>query len=52
MIKRFGDDAPIESGKRADELADAGDDAGAAIWTGWIGGYSVPLPKYSSPAPL
>jgi hypothetical protein len=33
MMKRFGDDAPIESGKRADELAIAGgDDAGAAIW--------------------
>ena len=32
MMKRFGDGAPIESGKRADELANAGDDAGAAIW--------------------
>lgn len=31
MMKRFGDNAPIESGKRADELANAGDDAGAAI---------------------
>jgi hypothetical protein len=32
MMKRYGDDAPIESGKRADELANAGDNAGAAIW--------------------
>ena len=32
MMKRFDDDAPIESGKRADELANAGDDTGAAIW--------------------
>ena len=32
MMKRYGDNAPIESGKRADELANAGDDAGAAIW--------------------
>jgi len=32
MMKRFGDNAPIEIGKRADELANAGDDAGAAIW--------------------
>jgi hypothetical protein len=32
MMKRFGDDGPIESGKRADELANTGDDAGAAIW--------------------
>ena len=27
MMKRFGDNAPVESGKRADELADAGEDA-------------------------
>jgi hypothetical protein len=32
MMKRYGDNAPIESGKRADDLANAGDDAGAAIW--------------------
>jgi hypothetical protein len=32
MVKRYGDNAPIESGKRADELANAGDDDGAAIW--------------------
>jgi hypothetical protein len=32
MMKRFGNNAPIESGKRADELANAGDNAGAAIW--------------------
>jgi hypothetical protein len=32
MMKRYGDNAPLESGKRADELANAGDNAGAAIW--------------------
>jgi hypothetical protein len=26
MMKRFGNNAPIESGKRADEFANAGDD--------------------------
>ena len=32
MIKRFGDDAPIEAAMRADELAGEGDLAGAAVW--------------------
>ena len=32
MMKRYGDKAPIESGKRGDELANAGDDGGTAIW--------------------
>ena len=32
MMKRYSDNAPIESGKRADEFANSGDDAGAAIW--------------------
>ena len=31
-MNRHGDDAPIKSGKRADELANAGDGNGAAIW--------------------
>jgi hypothetical protein len=29
MMKRYGDDAQIESGKRADELANAGDEHGS-----------------------
>jgi hypothetical protein len=32
MIRRYGDEARSESTNRADELATAGDDAGAAIW--------------------
>ena len=32
MLKRYGDEADIESAIRAEELADAGDWAGEAIW--------------------
>ena len=32
MLKRFGDNALEESAARSDELALAGDDAGAATW--------------------
>jgi hypothetical protein len=32
MLKRYGDRALEESAVRADELALAGDDAGAATW--------------------
>jgi hypothetical protein len=32
MIRRYGESAQAESAKRADELADAGDDDGAAVW--------------------
>jgi hypothetical protein len=32
MIKRYGDEALAESASRADELASAGNDDGAAIW--------------------
>jgi hypothetical protein len=31
-LKRYGDEADIESAIRAEELADAGDWAGEAIW--------------------
>ena len=32
MLKRYGDEADIESAIRAEELADAGDWVGEAIW--------------------
>jgi hypothetical protein len=32
MIKRYGDMAQVESARRADELAAAGDHDGAAVW--------------------
>ena len=32
MLERYGDEADIESAIRAEELADAGDWAGEAIW--------------------
>jgi hypothetical protein len=32
MLKRYGDAALVESARRANELAAAGDTAGAAVW--------------------
>ena len=32
LIKRYGDDAPIEAAMRADELAADGDMEGRAVW--------------------
>jgi hypothetical protein len=32
MLKRYGDEADIESAIRADELFEAGDHNGAAVW--------------------
>ena len=32
LIKRHGDDAPIEAAMRADELAAGGDMEGRAVW--------------------
>jgi hypothetical protein len=32
MLKRYGDEAETESAIRAEDLADAGDWAGGAIW--------------------
>ena len=32
MLERYGDEADIESAIRAEELADAGDWAGEAVW--------------------
>ncbi len=32
LIKRYGDDAPIEAAMRADELMEARDMEGVAVW--------------------
>jgi hypothetical protein len=32
MLKRYGDNAEAESARRADELAESGDDAGVVDW--------------------
>jgi hypothetical protein len=32
MLKRYGDEADIESARRAGELWEVGDEAGVAIW--------------------
>jgi hypothetical protein len=37
MVKRYRDNAEAESARRADELAEAGDEAGAAVWRRIIG---------------
>jgi len=51
MLKCYGDEADIESAIRAEELAEAGDGAGAAVWrriTDAIG----QLENDTSPGPL
>jgi hypothetical protein len=37
MLKRYGDDAELESAKLADELAEAGGHEGAVVWRRVIG---------------
>jgi len=37
MLKRYGDDAELESAKRADELAETGGLEGAAVWRRVVG---------------
>ena len=32
MVKRYGEDAALEAAKRADELLEAGDMDGCAVW--------------------
>ena len=32
MLKRYGDEADIESAMRADELWEVGDETGVAVW--------------------
>ena len=32
LLKRYGNDAAIEAGRKADELFEAGDHEGCAIW--------------------
>ena len=51
MLSRYGDEADIEGAIRAEELAEAGDSAGAAVWrriTDAIG----QLENNTSPGPL
>jgi len=51
MLKRYGEKAPRESAARADELAAAGDDNGAATWrriTNAVGQFANNVP----PRPL
>ena len=33
LIKQYGEDAPVEAALRADELMEAGDMEGVAVWT-------------------
>ena len=32
LVERYGDDAPVEADMRADELTEAGDMEGVAVW--------------------
>ena len=51
MLKRYGDEADIESAIRAEELADPGDWAGEAIWRRIIDA-SGQLENTTPPGPL
>ena len=51
MLKRYGDEADIESAIRAEELSEAGDWAGEAIWRGIIGAIGQ-LENTTPPRPL
>ena len=37
VLRRYGDDAEVESARRADELAADGDETGGALWRRIIG---------------
>jgi hypothetical protein len=51
MLKRYGDEADIESAIRAEELADQGDYNGAAVWRRVIGAI-VQLENTTPPGPV
>jgi hypothetical protein len=51
MVKRYGHQADIENAIRAEELADAGDRAGKAIWRRIIDAIGQ-LENTTSPGPL
>ena len=48
MLKRYGDEADIESALRADELWEVGDAAGVAVWRRVMG----PIRQLVNTAPL
>jgi hypothetical protein len=51
MLQRYGDEADIESALRAEELAEAGDWNGEAIWRRIIGAIGQ-LENTTPPGPL
>jgi len=51
MLKRYGDTALVESARRADELAAAGDTAGVAVWCRIINAVDQ-LANTTPPGPL
>ena len=51
MLKCYGDEADIESAIRAEELAEAGDWAGEAVWRRIVGAIGQ-LENTTPPGPL
>jgi hypothetical protein len=51
MLKRYGDRALVESARRADEVAAAGDTAGVAVWCRIINAVDQ-LANTTPPGPL
>jgi hypothetical protein len=51
MLKRYGDDAEVESAKRANELAEVGDYKGAAVWRRVVGAIGQ-LANTTPPGPV
>ena len=51
MLKRYGDEADIESAIRAEELAEEGDHNGAAVWRRIINAIGQ-LENTTPPGPL
>ena len=51
MLKRYGDEADIESAIRAEELGEAGDWSGAAVWRRIINAIGQ-LENTTPPGPL
>jgi hypothetical protein len=51
MLKRYGEDAELESAKRADELAEAGDHDGSVVWRRVVGAVAQ-LANTTPPGPV
>jgi len=51
MLKRYGDEADIESARRADELWEVGDAAGVAVWRR-VTGAGRQLANMTPPGPV